>query len=1168
MGSIRRCRKVIKASGGRIMYSRVKFDRILEKSAVVTTLICIFLLIGYAQAQGTARVELEILGGTNDPNPVFKTNQEIDMKWNVQLSNNYESYGISVFKQDSEKSVRDYKGILSSIKENSGSINISGLKSGNYQALLTAYPKPTDQKSLPVTLPANFNVVNNTYIRIIKYIDENVNGNRDPGERGLAGWKFKIGRVGESVTEWRTDTKEDGSIVITDPDAGNYIIEEILQEGWFSTNVQTKRVSVESEKATTIEFGNIPAGSLKITSFADLNGNKAMDGTDYPVSGWDYKVTGTDFNQSVRTGPNGTVSLAVKPGQYTVSRFPKDCWINTGDASQIVEVKQLETKSISFGNMPQASVTIWAYQDANKNGRIDSGEGIPGVNFTLAGPQDTARLTSEHDGSASQTGIPGVYTVTANIPEDWDLKNPAKMTETLAFCDHKQMIFEVISRPINISDLVPENNDVIGSTDVSILWKTPENSSGKLYIKQENESNYSMIRGIDGKDHSINVTNLTRNANYIFYIRSEKGSRSGESDKRSFQISNGISFAKKTYEFNIKRDYDQHCSVSVINSDSKPHRIQVNISDNDTKDIYLGFLGEGSADRELNLAPGETKKLDLAIHAQDAMLNRYAFIAKLSDLGPEKIVDYSRININVQHPQTDFSFEEISTDPISLTKTFSVKNLKDTITDLSITSNYDLRRDAVIQPSISHAYLGTGESITFSVSPIWSKDVESVGGLLTASAGTLKKDLNVNFSCEKGRQLYEVTLPRPLLHFDTNVYQCINAHSPIIGELLLPPGLNAGNVTSGKIVMDLDAKDGLQTPYDVWVTINGKEIKRISDDVVSANYMFDINPRYLSYSSAGSAVNSYSINDTMPSQYRTYLSNVSILMCLEELRLKICAENQQQAEEIAGRIPWIYIPSNALNITILEPKRGENLTFGIETTIKAKVNGTNGGEKYSYVWGKSDKSILTWRLIDKGQNEDGIYASTWTPDVIGASSITVTASNCANKGSSSVSVMVNEQKNDTSMVPDQGGDSYIGVFKDYKPQLLDASMMDKENGNAIKYTIKIVPIGGIKLKDVKVVENLPNYITLNNSSVGDRGKIQKNNDGRKWSTTNVTWNIGDMDKSRSLSFEGAFHWRLPADAQHIEGSPLAMSVVTFRDSNGSKMTQLIPEGEIVIVSNH
>jgi PGF-CTERM protein len=498
---------------------------------------------------------------------------------------------------------------------------------------------------------------------------------------------------------------------------------------------------------------------------------------------------------------------------------------------------------------------------------------------------------------------------------------------------------------------------------------------------------------------------------------------------------------------------------------------------------------------------------------------------------------------------------------------FRVKNLKDPIKDLSITPDDNLRKDVVIQPFINHASLGKDESIVFSVSPIWSKDVGSIGGFLTASAGTMKKDLHVDFSCEKGRQLYEIILPRPLLHFDINVYQCINAYPPIEGTFLLPPGLTADDVAYAKIGMDLDARDGLQTPYDVWATINGNEVGRISKDVFSIDNEFDINPIYLSYTTAGSAINRYSINDTMPRQYRTYISNVKVLMCLKELRLNICAENQQQAEEIAWRIPWIYNPSNKLNVSILEPKQGEHLIFGTPTTIKAKVEGNSGGEKYSFVRAKSNNSAQVWRLGNNGQYDAGVYATTWTPDAIGASSITVIASNCATIGSYNISVIVERPRPpgpDLIIFPPY----YVGVIKSYDPIVLDVSKMDEELGNVIKYTIKVVPIGGIKLKDVKVIENLPNYIMLNNSSVKDRGSIRLNHDGKEWSTTNITWNIGDLDMPRSLAFEGVFHWRLPADAQHVEGSHLPESVVTYSDYNGGRYKQEIPEGEIKIGSSH
>ena len=93
--------------------------------------------------------------------------------------------------------------------DNSGSANLSGLDSGNYRALLTAYPKQSDKNSLPVPLPADFNVVNHTYIRIIKYNDSNGNGYRDADEMGIPRWKFKVGKGDETPTEWRADTGED-----------------------------------------------------------------------------------------------------------------------------------------------------------------------------------------------------------------------------------------------------------------------------------------------------------------------------------------------------------------------------------------------------------------------------------------------------------------------------------------------------------------------------------------------------------------------------------------------------------------------------------------------------------------------------------------------------------------------------------------------------------------------------------------------------------------------------------------------------------------------------------------------------------------------------------------------------------------------------------------------
>lgn len=488
-----------------------------------------------------------------------------------------------------------------------------------------------------------------------------------------------------------------------------------------------------------------------------------MDSSDYPVSGWNYVVTGDSFNQSVKTGADGTETLSLKPGQYQITELSNNCWTAINTSTQIVNVKPAETAQASFGNIAQVGLNILAYQDINGNKKYDVEEGIQGVNFVVSGSQENSTLTSGKDGSVKFAGLPGTYTIRTDVPEGWNLISENPQTETLGACEDKQVEFEFAPIPIKINDLVPRDNDVIGTRNVTFAWRTSESSSSELYLKGENESAYNLTRGPSGFVHSINTSNLTRNTCYNFKVRSEKGSRYVESMPRRFCVDNGIIFIPNSYNLTVERDYDQHRPIYVKNTDSKPHSIKVNITNmtNSYDDIYLGFLGEGSMDRELNLAPGETKNLDLAIHAQDAMHKNYTFAANLTNLGPEKIVDYAQIKVNVHFNETDFKFEEIGLDPINLTKTFRVTNLKDPVRDLTITPDDNLRKDVVIQPYVNHASLERDGSIEFTVSPLWSRDIGAILGFLTASAGTAKKVLPVNFSCQEGNQLYQVTLYNP-----------------------------------------------------------------------------------------------------------------------------------------------------------------------------------------------------------------------------------------------------------------------------------------------------------------------------------------------------------------------------------------------------------------------
>ena len=90
-------------------------------------------------------------------------------------------------------------------------------------------------------------------LRICKYEDANVDGDRDPGEERLPGWTFHVeGPGGYDV--WVT-TEEDGCILLEDLIPGTYTVTEVLQEWWYNTTPLTQTIEVTGGPAL-LEFGN------------------------------------------------------------------------------------------------------------------------------------------------------------------------------------------------------------------------------------------------------------------------------------------------------------------------------------------------------------------------------------------------------------------------------------------------------------------------------------------------------------------------------------------------------------------------------------------------------------------------------------------------------------------------------------------------------------------------------------------------------------------------------------------------------------------------------------------------------------------------------------------------------------------------------------------------
>lgn len=708
------------------------------------------------------------------------------------------------------------------------------------------------------------------------------------------------------------------------------------------------------------------------------------------------------------------------------------------------------------------------------------------LNLSLTGLNDSW-YTLSRESLILNAGEEEVIILNVTVPESPDNVGEYRFN---VFADAKSesAVLNVGLEPV-IYELSPPNNVILSSNDIIFSWKTSVDSATELYIKSETEADFTQVIGESGLDHSVTVENLTRNMNYTWYIKSCSAFGCAISENRIFYIDNGIVFTQDVYEFNIERDYNQHCFVSVKNADSEAHDLLVRAF-NPYDDLYFGFIGHGSADRIISLASDETKDIELVIHAQDAMLENYTFTVNLTNLGAENITDYALVRVNVRHPHIDFNITEVSTDPITLSKTIRVTNYGDPVTDLSITPDEKLKGKVMIQPSLAHCSLGTGESVDMVISPIWSEGIRYIHGTIAATVADESKELFVDYSCPEGKEMYPITLDHPILYFDLKGAWCINCHH-VEDTFNLPPGFGSENVVYSYIGMELNAGSGQTRPYNVYIGINGHRVGTLSNTFPRGYYEFDIDSSYLNYATAGIAENKYTLDTDMPGSYYTPLSNVQVVMCLDELKLHICAENEEQAEEIAWSAPYIHKPSESITVNILSPEEGSTLNQNQPVLIKAEVLGDSEGEELCKViatFNNSDEEIV---LVDNGlhgdgQADDGVYANTWTPRNAGGCEITVNASNCVANGLDSVNVTIGNLP-DLTLSPDDI------IFSTPNPVI----------GEKVTITATIHNIGMVEASNI-IVQFFDDNPIINGTQIGEDQTINLIVSGET-KTVNVTW---------------------------------------------------------------
>ena len=500
-------------------------------------------------------------------------------------------------------------------------------------------------------------------------------------------------------------------------------------------------------------------------------------------------------------------------------------------------------------------------------------------------------------------GESGVVDLQVTIPADCALNGQALLfgvdvsSQTSAQQQTASGTLTITSDPV-VSGLAPDAGIVSGANRVWFRWTTNVAAVGTLFYKGDWETDFHQVQTPSGTTHEVFLQDLSWQRTYTWYTSSQGACGTTTTAPRTLSISNGVAFDAPTYTFTIERDYDQRASVDIVNTDSVPHTAFLAIGDV-SADFVAGFVGTGSQDEVVTLAPGERRTVTLALHAQDATQTTYDIPLRLTADAETAapIQDEVMARITVRQPVWNLTLTQIASDPDLLTNTYRLTNVGDPLTDVSVTVDDQARSVLILEPQIIHLRMDTGGTITFKVIA-QQLPQEPFTFTISAAGGGSRVTLDDGVGCRIGTQRYTVTIPAPPICTSVNGWYCTNRPNITI-PFTLPAGLQEDQILKAGLftTFSLRYPQSAYRNHDVFFQINNRDVYSILNSIPEGPLAFAFPPSYLHFAPSGVTSNQINLR-TRHLNGGHYLVNTSYTVALQPtgtITTEVCATSQAEA---------------------------------------------------------------------------------------------------------------------------------------------------------------------------------------------------------------------------------------------------------------------------------
>jgi len=363
------------------------------------------------------------------------------------------------------------------------------------------------------------------------------------------------GSGGTIIGEYSTSAN--GNIVVTDLDAGSYIIEEInAPEGYvIDTAPQTAYISGKEQDCITLTFTNSKNGALLIKKVDSVTGEPLSD-VEFFVTTSDGTVVGNANGKFVTDSAGSILISDITPGTTLVVKEtkPREGYI-LDEASQTIKVQANATMILEFRNQPKGNLIIHKLDSVTK-------APLEGVQFKITYADgkvvdaDSGQLSSnglywtDENGQIIIDGITGTVVVTEMETIEGYTINEQTRSQTVVVNSNDTQSLYFYNAPVGGVEIIKVNADKrteripgvtfeIRKVNDELVNTVTTDKNGRVYCALEDGAYYAVeieaaegfkldntphyFEVVDGKTSALTIKNKALSAILIHKIDSVTG---------------------------------------------------------------------------------------------------------------------------------------------------------------------------------------------------------------------------------------------------------------------------------------------------------------------------------------------------------------------------------------------------------------------------------------------------------------------------------------------------------------------------------------------------------------------------------------------------------------------------------------------------------------------